>query len=255
MTDDLARQRLQKLAGFFANNPSIQYVTPSSPKYAELCAAYVSLPDLNPLAIARPSTVEAAVSVVSFVVANDIPFTEFSTARIGEGILGGDMIRALQKHGLTAAVGTISSVGYAGWAMCGGYGPGSWWTPMRSYLGPSVARGEHSGLSSSSSQFRHRLDQTLDGAIAFQSDNLPAVIRQYNSGYQALSAEGIPAELTLQQSILNLPHGKTLVVLFVWASSDIETGQSWAEKICALAPVTHYAVQPTTPLTYLTDTD
>lgn len=155
MTEDLARERLHKLAGFFANNPSIQHATPSSPKFAELRAAYVSLPELNPLVIARPSTVEAAASMVSFVVANDIPFTirsgghdsfgrffrngavavdmrlinyveidqESSTARIGGGILGGDLIRALQKHGLAAAVGTVSSVRYAGWAMYGGYGP------------------------------------------------------------------------------------------------------------------------------------
>ncbi|PYI31711.1 FAD-binding domain-containing protein [Aspergillus indologenus CBS 114.80] len=308
MTDNLARERLQKLAGFFANNPSIQYVTPTSPQYAELCAAYVSLPDLNPLAIARPSTVEAAASVVSFVVTNDIPFTvrsgghdsfgrffrngavavdlrlinyvkidqESSTARIGGGILGGDMIRALQKHGLAAAVGTISSVGYAGWAMYGGYGPYSskFGLGVDQILAAKVINAKGELVDADAELLRavrgaggafgvvaeltipvHRLDQTLAGAIAFQSDDLPAVIRQYNSGYQALSAEGIPAELTLQQSIINLPHGKTLVVLFVWASPDIKTGQLWAEKICALAPVAHNAIQPTTPLTYLTDTD
>ncbi|RAH40148.1 FAD-binding oxidoreductase [Aspergillus brunneoviolaceus CBS 621.78] len=295
MTEDLARARLHKLAGFFANNPSIQHATPSSPKFAELRAAYVSLPDLNPLVIARPSTVEAAASMVSFVVANDIPFTirsgghdsfgrfirngavavdmrlinyveidqESSTARIGGGILGGDF-------------GTVSSVGYAGWAMYGGYGPYSskFGLGVDQILAAKVinAQGELvdadtellKALRGAGGAFGvvaeltipvHRLAQTLAGAIAFQSDDLPAVIRQYNTGYQALCAEGIPAELTLQQSVLNLPHGKTLVVLFVWASSDIKTGQLWAEKISALAPVAHNAVQSTTPLTYLTCTD
>ncbi|RAH68058.1 FAD-binding oxidoreductase [Aspergillus aculeatinus CBS 121060] len=308
MTDDLASERLHKLAGFFANNPSIQYATPSSPKYAELRAAYVSLPDLNPLVIARPSTVEAAASVVSFVVANDIPFTirsgghdsfgrffrngavavdmrlinyveidqDSSTAQIGGGILGGDLIRALQKHGLAAAVGTVSSVGYAGWAMYGGYGPYSseFGLGVDQILAAKVINAQGGLVDADTELLKalrgaggafgvvaeltipvHRLAQTLAGAIAFQSDDLPAVIRQYNTGYQALCAEGIPAELTLQQSVLNLPHGKTLVVLFVWASSDTKTGQSWAEKISALAPVAHNAVQPTTPLTYLTDTD
>ncbi|OJJ99576.1 hypothetical protein ASPACDRAFT_28881 [Aspergillus aculeatus ATCC 16872] len=308
MAEDLARERLQKLVGFCANNPSIQYVTPSSPKYAELRAAYVSLPDLNPLVIARPSTVEAVACIVSFVVANDIPFTirsgghdsfgrffrngavavdmrlvnyveidqESMTARIGGGILGGDLIRALQKRGLAAAVGTVSSVGYAGWAMYGGYGPYSakFGLGVDQILAAKVINAQGELMDADAELLKairgaggafgvvaeltipvHRLDQTLAGAIAFQSDDLPAIIRQYNTGYQALCAEGIPAELSLQQSVFNLPHGKTLVVLFVWASSDIKTGQSWAEKISALAPVAHYAVQPTTPLTYLTNTD
>ncbi|RAK80776.1 FAD-binding domain-containing protein [Aspergillus fijiensis CBS 313.89] len=228
--------------------------------------------------------------MVSFVVANDIPFTirsgghdsfgrfsrngavavdmrlinyveidqDSSTARIRGGILTGDLIRALQKHGLAAAVGTVSSFGLGVDQILAAKvinAQGALVDADTELLKALRGAGGAFGVVAELTIPVHRLDQTLAGAIAFQFDDLPAVIRQYNTGYQALCAEGIPAELTLQQCVLNLPHSKTLVVLFAWASYDIKTGQSWAEQISAPAPVAHNAVQPTTPLTYLTDTD
>lgn len=45
------------------------------------------------------------------------------TARVGGGCLLAGLLAALEARGLTTPVGTISSVGYVGWAVAGGYGP------------------------------------------------------------------------------------------------------------------------------------
>ena len=56
-------------------------------------------------------------------------------------------------------------------------------------------------------------------------------------GYQALSAGGVPPQLTLNQVLVNTPHGRTFGVIFVWSSEDETTGRRWLKKVEALGTV------------------
>ncbi|KAL4976702.1 hypothetical protein BDW66DRAFT_166331 [Aspergillus desertorum] len=145
----------------FSSEHNITLLTPSdsdSGSFHALRSVFVK-PDAHPLAIIRPSTIEAVGTAVSFLASNNIPFTVRvgghdmhgrsvedgnvvldlrllnhvvmnpcdekgeQTARIGGGTLTGDLLAALEPHGLVTPVGTVSRVGYVGWAMYGGYGP------------------------------------------------------------------------------------------------------------------------------------
>lgn len=149
--------QIEKLKTFLAGQTttSIQHVTPSSSDYAEIRAAFVINPSINPPVIVRPQNTDEVALVTCFMVENGIEFTVrvgghdmFSrafksgavtvdlrqlnqvqvdrqglTARIGGGTLASDLAHALGEHGLLAPTPTVPSVGYAGWAMYGGYGP------------------------------------------------------------------------------------------------------------------------------------
>ena len=56
-------------------------------------------------------------------------------------------------------------------------------------------------------------------------------------GYQALSAAGVPPQLTLNQVLVNTPHGRIFGVIFVWSSEDETTGRRWLKKVEALGTV------------------
>jgi hypothetical protein len=56
-------------------------------------------------------------------------------------------------------------------------------------------------------------------------------------GYQVLSAGGVPPQLTLNQVLVNTPHGRTFGVIFVWSSEDERTGRRWLKKVEALGTV------------------
>lgn len=153
-----------KLARFSSQHDDIILLTTTfeSKSFDTLRPIFVN-PHANPLAIVRPSTIEAVSATVSFLASNKIPFTvrvgghdlhgrsvedggvvldlrllnqvvidksgseadggKTATARIGGGVLIGDLLSALEPHGLVTPVGTVSGVGYLGWAMHGGYGP------------------------------------------------------------------------------------------------------------------------------------
>lgn len=51
--------------------------------------------------------------------------------------------------------------------------------------------------------------------------------------------------------MINTPAGKVFIVLFLWGSSDIDTGRVWLDKLSALAPVAFNSVQETTPPAWL----
>ncbi|KAL3466034.1 FAD-binding domain-containing protein [Aspergillus heterothallicus] len=197
------------------------------------------------------------------------------TAQIAGGALQGDVVSTLQKDGFITPVGTIATVGYVGWAMYGGYGPYSplFGLGVDQIVAAKVVDGKGKLVKTDEELLKaikggggafgvvteltvrvYKLDKIFAGAIMFNSEDLRTTIREYGRGYEALKAQGngIPAQLSLQQSVIKLPN-PTFAVLFVWASSDIETGKQWLEKISNLAPLTVTTVQPTTPTTWLED--
>jgi hypothetical protein len=65
-------------------------------------------------------------------------------------------------------------------------------------------------------------------------------------GYQALSAKGLPPQLTLNPIVVNMPHGRAFGVTFVWSSEDETTGRQWLQKAKALGNVAMSTVAMTT---------
>jgi hypothetical protein len=82
-----------------------------------------------------------------------------------------------------------------------------------------------------------KLNQILGGSLFYDSRDLNATFRSFNVGYQALSADGLPPPLTLNQIVVNTPHGRTFGVVFVWSSEDEATGRQWLKKVEALGTV------------------
>ena len=68
------------------------------------------------------------------------------SAKIGGGVTVVNLMRFLNPHSLVAAAGECNTVGWANWAMCGGYGAlsGSFGMGVDQILGARVvnARGE-----------------------------------------------------------------------------------------------------------------
>jgi hypothetical protein len=98
------------------------------------------------------------------------------------------------------------------------------------------------------------LPQALGGLILYQSEDLVSTIKQFNDGYRTLSAQegGLPPALGANQAVVNSPAGRVFGLLFLWSSSDIETGKIWLEKILSLAPVAMHTVTTTTVAEWLT---
>jgi FAD/FMN-containing dehydrogenase len=143
---------LTALESFLSKHPAIKYATPTSPNYASLRAIYNLDNISSPLAIVRPQNAENVAAIVkyatsqgiNFVVRSgggnvfgksqvqgaitidmrDINFVEVeqhkTSAKVGGGVLMGDLSTALDKEGLATAVGTIPFVGFIGWAVYGG---------------------------------------------------------------------------------------------------------------------------------------
>lgn len=82
--------------------------------------------------------------------------------------------------------------------------------------------------------------------VLYQSDDLDSTMRQYNHGYRSLSAGGIPSALGTYQAVISSPSGKAFTVFFLWASSDVASGETWLKKICSLAPFASHTVATTT---------
>jgi FAD/FMN-containing dehydrogenase len=140
---------------FFDKHPQIPFVTPTSPVYRDIRAAYIKDSPITPLGIARPRTAEDVAAVVAFAAARGIEISvrtgghdlfgrafvqgglaidmrelayakiseDRKTVRIGGGTLAIAVTEALTAEGLATAVGSFPTVGFVGWATLGGYGP------------------------------------------------------------------------------------------------------------------------------------
>ena len=134
--------------------PDLHYATPTSSNYAELRETFIIDNTAVPLAIVRPKTADDVASLIQHAVSVGIEITvrtgghdlygrcfaqdaltldmrvmsfvhvadDRSSATLGGGILAGDLATVLAAHKLATAMGSVSSVGYVGWATHGGYG-------------------------------------------------------------------------------------------------------------------------------------
>jgi hypothetical protein len=86
--------------------------------------------------------------------------------------------------------------------------------------------------------------QVLAGVITYESSDISTTIKRYNDAWRSHKAE-LPSSLSLFQCIGNTPVGKMFSILFVWASTDIETGKTWLSKVSSWSPMAVSTVAPT----------
>jgi FAD/FMN-containing dehydrogenase len=146
--------KVAALESLLKDHPHIIFVTSSSPDYGSLRAVFSLDSTATPLAIARPQSASDVALLVKYAEANSIKFVirtgghnifglsivegaltidmrdisyvdidkKSSTARIGGGILEGELAEQLTKDGLATPIGSAGSIGHVGWATYGGYG-------------------------------------------------------------------------------------------------------------------------------------
>lgn len=143
-------------------HPTITVLLRSDPAFEATSKCYIITPNPNCLGLARPKSAEEVGALVKFCTTRSLPFVvrvgghdcsarsqipdalmidlreichvrvdeddaaapgKQRTAKVGGGCLISGLLDELEKYGLVTPVGTISSVGYLGWAYVGGYGP------------------------------------------------------------------------------------------------------------------------------------
>ncbi|CZR53073.1 related to 6-hydroxy-D-nicotine oxidase [Phialocephala subalpina] len=289
----VGNQKLSELEAFLKEHPHIPFATPSSPKYAALKEIFILDCKANPLIIVRPQTAadvsllvkHAKAQGIKFVIRTgghslfgassidgamtidmrDIVYVNVEdgnkTAKVGGGILQGELATKLFEEGLATPIGTIPSVGYVGWAAYGGYGHLSahFGLGVDQIVGAMIVDPSGNitdadekllrGIKGAGGIFGVIVEVTvrvLAGSLIFESSDISAAFKKLNIGYRELSAQGLPSELVVQQMIVNSPYGIALVFGFTWSSEDIETGRAWLSKCEALGTIVMNTVAETT---------
>ncbi|KAJ5778768.1 hypothetical protein N7520_002014 [Penicillium odoratum] len=189
------------------------------------------------------------------------------TARVGGGVIFMKLVKELEKHKMAAPTPVTPSVGFVGWALHGGYGllSSKYGLGVDQIVGATVINAHGviqeaddmmlrairgaGGTVGVIAELRIRiypLDQVLAGAITYQPHDLSVTIQNFNDKLRQAKMDGIPSALGMYQLVNNSAVGKTLTVIFVWASSEFEDGQRWLSKVTSWAPVAVNAVHATT---------
>ncbi|KAF5677821.1 6-hydroxy-D-nicotine oxidase [Fusarium circinatum] len=180
------------------------------------------------------------------------------SARVGGGILGGELARALVKEGLSTPTGTVASVGYTGWATLGGYGP------LTSHYGLGVDQIIRAKIVNSQGEVQdaneellvgirggggslgviveltikiYPIDKILSSMILYDSSDLSAALTSYTQHYENLLESGqLPVYLQLQPMIAQMPgQPVSLMVIATWHGDDKDEGRSWIKNIAGAA--------------------
>lgn len=91
-----------------------------------------------------------------------------------------------------------------------------------------------------------QISQIFAGNLIYDSSDIKTMFTKFNTEYQKLSAEGLPTQLSVQQMVVNSPHGRLFGIGFMWSSEDVETGQIWVKKFESLGTVIMNTVAVTT---------
>lgn len=86
----------------------------------------------------------------------------------------------------------------------------------------------------------------LAGVVIYKSDDLEKTTDDFLRHLIDMREVGLPKELGIQQSVVNTPDGKVLVMAFMWSSEDMETGQTELRKISSFRKPLHTQVVQTT---------
>ncbi|KAJ4024586.1 hypothetical protein NW752_003152 [Fusarium irregulare] len=290
------------------SNTQAKFYYPDHPEYTKLQECFIDKP-IKTLATVRPRTAEDVSSIFQFCLKSNIDFCvrtgghdcasrtlvhgalvidmrdikhvtisdDKKTAKVGGGILSGELCEILGKEGLTTPVGTIASVGYTGWATLGGYGP------LTSHYGMGVdqiivakvvnANGEIQdadeemlvGIRGGGGSLGiiveltikvHPISTILSSTIIFESSDLPSTLSAYTDYYENLLATNqLPVYLQLQPFILEIPNLGTVLMIGATWHGDKEEGHAWIKNIASAAPCIMQSTEETTMAELLAKND
>ncbi|KAH7225158.1 hypothetical protein BKA60DRAFT_512443 [Fusarium oxysporum] len=277
-----------KLKAHLADTQAKTY-SPSAADYKQVEQCFIDNP-VQTLGVVRPQTSDEVTLIVQFCLEHRVEFSvrggghdcasrtlvdgalvidmrdikhvviaeDKKSARVGGGILGGELAKALGKEGLSTPTGTVASVGYTGWATLGGYGP------LTSHHGLGVdqiigakivnARGEVQdaneellvGIRGGGGSLGviieltikiYPIDKILSSMIVYDSSDLTAALTSYTQHYEKLLESGkLPVYLQLQPMIAQMPgQPVSLMVIATWHGDDKNEGRSWIKNIAAAA--------------------
>ncbi|KAF5632686.1 6-hydroxy-D-nicotine oxidase [Fusarium sp. NRRL 52700] len=180
------------------------------------------------------------------------------SARVGGGILSGELARTLGKEGLSTPTGTVASVGYTGWATLGGYGPltSHYGLGVDQIMGAKIvnARGEVQdaneellvGIRGGGGSLGviveltikvYPINKILSSMIIYDSSDLSAALTSYNKHYEKLLESGeLPVHIQLQPMIAQMPgQPVSLMLIATWHGDDKDEGRSWIKNIAGAA--------------------
>jgi FAD/FMN-containing dehydrogenase len=177
--------------------------------------------------------------------------TEAQAAAVDGGATAGEVIAAAAPHGLTAAVGTVGSVGMAGFTLGGGYGP---LTPryglgLDNLLSAQVVLadgrlvtaddsenpdlfwalrggGGNFGVVTSMRIRLHPIRTLLSGLILFPWSEAEWVLRGY-----AEALASAPDELAVIAGVLSAPDGSPVVFLAPTWSGETKQGEGIVARL------------------------
>ncbi|KAI4597988.1 hypothetical protein KJ359_003796 [Pestalotiopsis sp. 9143b] len=303
---DQARQTA--VEEFFQQHPDIPYAVPSSPNYTALRATFIVDNPAVPIAIARPQNAEDVCALVKFCVAHDIPFVVRSggnnlfgksqvhgaltidmrdikycrvdesktSARIGGGILAGDLVASLSAEGVMAVSGTVRFIGYVGWSTYGGYGPFSanYGYGFEQILAAKVVNWKGEAVNAEADLLRgirgaggsfgiivemtivvRPLTEIISGFLSYDTKEMTDTVTAYCKGLQALRDGGWPKPLCFAPLFLCTPDGLKLLSHFMWSEDDEDAGSRWLGKVSELALNLHSSVRKATLLEAIGDFD
>ncbi|KAI2633401.1 FAD-binding domain-containing protein [Xylaria nigripes] len=290
-----------------AQQPALPLMTPSDPNFEAERACFIKLDGNKPAAIARPQNAAHVQALIQFCTKNGVDFivrsgghdpsgrsqvngtlcidmrdikhvrisADSSTVAIGGGILFRDLAEELDARSLVTPIGTVSSVGYVGWATLGGYGPFStrYGLGIDQIVGAKIvnAKGELinagsdllQGIRGGGGTFGVIVELTikvypckgaalLTSLIVYSPNDMTTAWTKFAIGSEKLAAEeSLPLALQLQAVALELPQvGKVFAVSATWNGADHDEGKKWFDKIAALGPCIMNKPQPTSLSAY-----
>ncbi|KAJ9419151.1 hypothetical protein QL093DRAFT_2355846 [Fusarium oxysporum] len=277
-----------------------KFYQPDSSDYKQVEQCFIEKP-VKTLGIVKPQNADEVAAVLQFCIRNNVKFSVRSgghdcaartlvnktlvidmrdingvaiskdkqSAKVGGGILTGQVAKVLGEEGLTTPVGTIASVGYTGWSTLGGYGP------LTSHYGLGVdqitgakivkARGEIQtadgellvGIRGGGGSLGiiveltikvYPIDKILSSTIIYESSNLEAALTSYTQHYEGLlSTQMLPICLQLQPAIMQMPgQGVVFGIIANWHGKNKEEGRFWIKNIAGAGKCVMEATQETT---------
>jgi FAD/FMN-containing dehydrogenase len=174
---------------------------------------------------------------------------------IGGGTQTGDVVNFLDDHGLVTPCTLASVVGHLGWAFNGGFGPlvNAFGLGVDQIISAKVVTADGQlqeadsellwGIKGAGGAFgvitevtfkAYPLSKMLGGMLMFKFDEAERII----AGVQELLDEGnVPAQLSIGCHFSKRGGVQTLMMMFSWASVDIEEGRKWLDKVKGLGTV------------------
>ncbi|KAF0639677.1 hypothetical protein FPSE5266_08948 [Fusarium pseudograminearum] len=277
---------------------------PDVPDYKKIEQCFIETP-VQTFGVVRPQNGDDVASVVRFCVERNVEFSvrggghdcasrtlvnralvidmrdikhvvvaqDKKSARVGGGVLSGDLSRALGSDGLGTPTGTVASVGYAGWATLGGYGllTSHYGLGVDQIIGAKIvnARGELQdaneellvGIRGGGGSLgviveltikvypidkvsntalmpdSHLPCKILSSTIIYDSTDLTAALTSYTQHYERLLESGqLPVYLQLQPMVAQMPGQPViLMIIATWHGEDKDEGRSWIKNIAGAA--------------------